>query len=190
MLKPTAKIDLPVHRARAYLEPGPVVLVTSCHAGERDVMTMGWHMVMEFSPSLLGCIISAGNHSFDLIRASGECAINLPTEALVDTVVAIGNCSGSDVDKFGTLELATEPGDVVKAPLLSACHANFECRLADDTLVDRYNLFIFEVVKARIARTPKNPRTLHYTGDGVFMISGKMISRRGGFRPALLGNGR
>lgn len=153
-------------------------------------MTMGWHMVMEFSPSLLGCIISADNHSFDLIRASGECVINLPTEEQVDTVVAIGNCSGSEVDKFKMLELATEVGDVVDAPLLTVCHANFECRLADDMLVDRYNLFIFEIVKARIARIPKNPKTLHYTGDGVFMVAGKMISRRGDFRPSFLGNGR
>ncbi|MFD2138243.1 hypothetical protein ACFSLT_28790 [Novosphingobium resinovorum] len=53
------KHDLPVHRARAFLEPGSILLVTSCHDGERNVMTMGWHMVLEFTPSLVGCMISA-----------------------------------------------------------------------------------------------------------------------------------
>ncbi len=53
-------------------------------------------------------------------------------------------------------------------------------------MVDRYNLFVFEVVKAHVAAVPKYPRTLHYTGDGQFMTAGKAISRRASFRPALL----
>jgi hypothetical protein len=42
------------------------------------------------------------------------------------------------------------------------------------------------VVKAHVATAPKHPRTLHYTGDGVFMVSGKIISRRSLFRPQML----
>ena len=187
---PHAKVDLPVHRVRAYLEPGPIVLVSSAWNGERNVMTMGWHTVMEFSPSLIGCVIAGGNHSFDLIRASGECVINLPTADMVDLVVAIGNCSGRDGDKFARLDIATGDAAKVAAPLLPDCFGHFECRVADDALVDRYNFFILEVVKAQIARRPKHPTTLHYTGDGVFLQSGKLLSRRSDFRAALLGNGR
>jgi len=47
-------------------------------------------------------------------------------------------------------------------------------------LVDKYNFFIWEVVAARVARTPKHPETLHYTGEGVFMVAGKVVSRRSG----------
>lgn len=187
---PTAKIDLPVHRVRAYLEPGPVVLVSSAWNGEHNVMTMGWHTVMEFSPSLVGCVIACGNHSFDLIRKSDECVINLPTADMIDPVVAIGNCSGADEDKFARLDIATVDATEVEAPLLIDCFGHFECRIVDDALVDRYNFFILEVVKAQIARRPKQPPTLHYTGDGVFLQSGKVVSRRADFRPALLGNGR
>jgi flavin reductase (DIM6/NTAB) family NADH-FMN oxidoreductase RutF len=184
------KVDLPVHRARAYLEPGPVLLVSSFHAGERNVMTLGWHTILEFSPSLVACMISSGNHSFDLIRDSGECVLNVPTLDLVDRVVEIGNCSGCDHDKFAELDLATGEAEMVAAPLLTDCHANFECRLADDRMVDEYNLFLFEIVKAHVAPRPKHPQTLHYTGDGVFVVAGKVVSRRADFRPALLGNGR
>ena len=70
--------------------------------------------------------------------------------------------------------------------LSTRCHASFECRLRDDALVDRYNFFIFEVVKAHVAASPKYPETLHYTGDGVFMVAGKTISRRAQFRPEIL----
>jgi flavin reductase (DIM6/NTAB) family NADH-FMN oxidoreductase RutF len=74
--------------------------------------------------------------------------------------------------------------------LLADCHACFECRLADDRMVDDYNLFLFEIVKAHVAPRPKHPRTIHYTGDGVFVVAGKVVSRRSDFRPALLGKGR
>ncbi|MDQ0391465.1 flavin reductase family protein [Labrys monachus] len=181
-----AKLDMPVSRIRRCLEPGPIVLVSSAWQGETNIMTMGWHTVMEFSPSLVGCVISAGNHSFRLVRESGECVINVPTTALTDEVVGIGNCSGADVDKFETFGLTPAPALKVSAPLIRECHANLECRLADDSLVDKYNFFIFEVVKAHVASSPHYPRTLHYTGDGVFMVSGKIISRRSKLRPGLL----
>ncbi len=75
---------------------------------------------------------------------------------------------------------------LVRAPLIRECHANLECRLADGGLIEKYNFFIFEVVAAHVARAPKYPQTLHYTGDGVFMVAGRIISRRSRFRPELL----
>src|SRR6202161_4009084 len=98
--KHAAKIDLPVSKVRRYLEPGPIVLVTSAFGGARNIMTMGWHTVMEFTPSLVGCLISPGNHRSELARRSGECVINLPTTPLTDQVVGVGNTSGAEIDKF------------------------------------------------------------------------------------------
>jgi flavin reductase (DIM6/NTAB) family NADH-FMN oxidoreductase RutF len=181
-----AKKDFPVSDVRRYLEPGPIVLVSSRHNGRNNIMTMGWHTVMEFTPSLVGCVIAEGNHSFGMIRASEECVINLPTTALTDRVVKIGNSSGAEIDKFAEFGLTAEKAREVDAPLIRECHANFECRLYDDALIGKYNFFIFEVVKAHVAPSPKHPDTLHYTGDGVFMVSGRIISRRSQFRPGML----
>ncbi len=173
-----SKQDFPVEQIRHWLEPGPVVLVSSRCGDQANIMTMGWHTVMEFSPSLVGCVISSANHSFGLIRDSGECVINLPTAAQADVVAKIGNSSGAQIDKFQQFGLTADPAAAVGAPLIRECHANFECRLVDDALVQRYNFFIFEVVKAHVARSPRHPQTLHYTGDGAFMLSGKTIRRK------------
>jgi flavin reductase (DIM6/NTAB) family NADH-FMN oxidoreductase RutF len=135
-------------------------------------MTMGWHMVMEFEPALIGCIISSANHSFEMIRKSKECVINVPQTALAKKVVGIGNTSGRDLDKFQKFRLTPVAGDKVKAPLIAECFANFECRLADARMITKYNLFVFEVVKAHVATAPDYPRTMHYRGDGVVMMSG------------------
>ncbi|HEX4077402.1 MAG TPA: flavin reductase family protein [Rhizomicrobium sp.] len=139
-------------------------------------MTMGWHTVMEFTPSLIGCVIARGNYSFDLIRRSREWVVNVPTTGLTDAVVGIGNSSGAEIDKFEHFGLTPRTATFVKAPMVAESHANFECRIADDALVRKYNFFIFEVVKAHVAKSPKHPETLHYTGDGVFMVSGKKSS--------------
>ena len=101
-------------------------------------------------------------------------------------VVGVGNCSGRDTDKFARFNLTAAKGAKVMAPVISECYANFECRLADGSLISKYNFFIFEVLKAHVAASPKHPQTLHYTGDGVFMIAGKVISRRSQFRPGML----
>lgn len=170
------KVEVPLEGVRRYLEPGPIVLLSSAYAGERNVMTMGWHTVMEFSPSLVGCVIASSNHSFELVRQSRECVINVPTTALVDAVVGIGTCSGADVDKFARYGLTVEDGCDV--PVIRECHANFICRLHDDSLVDKYNFFIWEVVAARAVPSPKHPETLHYTGAGEFRVAGKVISRK------------
>ena len=103
-----SKQNFPVERVRQYLEPGPIVLVSSRWRGKNNIMTMGWHMVMEFTPSLVGCLISGGNHSHRMIRNSGECVINLPTTKLTDEVIAIGNSSGAEIDKFKEFDLTAE----------------------------------------------------------------------------------
>lgn len=175
------KSAFPLDRVRKYLEPGPIVLVSSRFEGKTNIMTMGWQTVMEFTPSLVGCVIAGGNYSFDLIRQSRECVINLPTTKLTDQVVGIGNSTGSEIDKFQTFGLTAEKASKVGASLIAECHANFECRIYDDALVDRYNFFIFEVVAAHVAPSPEFPETLHYTGDGVFMVSGKIIDLRSMF---------
>lgn len=186
MKKYKRKNNFPVSQVRRYLEPGPIVLVSSRRKGKTNIMAMDWHSVMEFTPSLVGSIISGGNHSFHMIRNSGECVINLPTTALIDTVVGIGNTSGAEIDKFKEFGLTPDEAQEVEEPLIRECYANFECRLYDHSLIDKYNFFILEDAKTHVAASPKHPQTLHYTGDGVFMLSGKIISRKSLLRSEML----
>ncbi len=176
-MKTYVKKDFPVSNVRRFLEPGPIVLVSSSWKEKSNIMTMGWHMIMEFTPSLVGCYIWDENHSFQMIRKSKECVINVPTLDIATKVVCIGNSSGREIDKFATFQLTPRPAKKVKAPLIQECYANFECKLVDSSLINKYSLFIFEVVKAHVATSPKFPQTIHYRGDGLFMIAGPTISK-------------
>ena len=166
---------------RRLIEPGPIVLVSSHWKGQNNVMTMGWHMVMEFST--IGCYIWEQNHSFDMIRKSKECVINIPTYDIVRKVITIGNSTGGEIDKFKEFKLTPEKASKVKAPLIRECYANFECKLVDASLIKKYKLFVFDVVKAHVATSPRFPRTVHYRGDGRFMVSGKEVDLDRYFEP-------
>lgn len=185
-MKTYQKRNFPVSEIRRFLEPGPIVLVSSFWKGETDIMTMGWHTVLEFSPSLVGCMITSSNHSFDLIRKSKECVINIPEVHLAKTVVDIGNCSGTEVEKFAEFNLTPKLAAKVKAPLIHECYAHLECKVVDQRLVKKYNFFILEVVKAQAAVSPKYPRTIHYRGDGMFMVAGESLNLRSRFKPEML----
>jgi flavin reductase (DIM6/NTAB) family NADH-FMN oxidoreductase RutF len=63
--------------------------------------------------------------------------INVPARKLATTVVKVGNSSGRDM-----------PAERVSAPLVAEYFANLECKFTD-TRLNKYNLFILEVLKAR-----------------------------------------
>jgi flavin reductase (DIM6/NTAB) family NADH-FMN oxidoreductase RutF len=176
------KRSLPLSRVYGLLEPGPVVLVTTLREGRPNIMTMSWHMMIEFEPPLIGCVLSNRNHSFAALKATRECVINIPTVEIIDQVVACGNTSGSDTDKFAAFGLTARPARCVQPPLVKECFANLECRVADTKLVNTYCLFILEVVKAWKDPAVKQPRTLHHMGHGRFMVAGDIIKTKSRMR--------
>lgn len=167
--------DLPLSKVYQLLEPGPVVLLATTHRGRANVMTMSWHMMMEFTPPLIACIVSSANHSFSALRRTRECVIAVPASKLAGKAVKVGNCSGRDTDKFAEFRLTAIPATQVSAPLVAECFANLECKVIDTTLVNRYNLFVLEVVKAWRDPNQANPKTIHHHGYGAFSVDGRMV---------------
>jgi flavin reductase (DIM6/NTAB) family NADH-FMN oxidoreductase RutF len=173
-----AKKAYPLSRVYGLLEPGPVVLLTTAHAGQVDVMAMSWHTMLEFEPPLVGCVVSNRNYSYELLKASRECVINIPTVDIAEKVARCGNSTGSRTDKFTKFGLARSPADVVAAPLIDECFASLECRVVDTGMVTRYCFFVVEVLKAWVDPGWKHPRTLHHRGHGNFMVAGDAIRLR------------
>lgn len=169
------KKSLPLADVYRLLEPGPVVMVTTARRGVPNIMTMSWFTMMEFTPPLVGCVISGRNYSFDALVSTRECVLNIPDAGLARQMVGVGNCHGPKVDKFAKFRLTPVPASQVAPPLVSECFANLECRVADARMVNKYNFFVLEVVKAWIAPGAKSAQTLHHRGRGVFAVDGEII---------------
>ncbi len=138
--------------------------------------------MVEFEPPLIACVVSSANYSFAALRATGECVIAIPALRLAQKVVAVGNCSGRDVDKFAAFGLTPAPAKRVAPPLVAECFANLECKVADTRLVASYNLFILEVLKAWKDPAQKNPKTIHHHGYGTFVADGRTIKLKSRMR--------
>jgi len=173
---------LPLAEVYRVLEPGPVVLLTTRHRGRANVMTMSWHMMVEFEPPLVACVVSGNDYSFDALCKTRECVIAVPSRKLARQVVQVGNSSGRDLDKFAAFKLTPVAASSVKPPLIAECFANLECRVADTRLVNSYNLFVLEVVRAWRDPKQKNPKTIHHTGYGRFVVDGKAITLKSKMR--------
>jgi flavin reductase (DIM6/NTAB) family NADH-FMN oxidoreductase RutF len=167
--------ELPLQRAFMLIEPGPVVLVSTAHKGRPNVMTMTWHMVVDFTPQF-ACIIGPWDFSFNALMATRECVIAIPTVEMAAKVVDIGSCSGRDVDKFKKFRLTALPAEHVQAPLIGECLANIECRVTDTRLVNKHGLFVLEGIKAWVDPKHKEKRTFHANGDGTFTVDGRKIN--------------
>jgi flavin reductase (DIM6/NTAB) family NADH-FMN oxidoreductase RutF len=86
------KRSFPLDKIRRFLEPGPVILISSIYKHQRNIMACGWHMMLDYEQ--VGCFIWDQNESREMIRRSRECVINVPTIDLVDAVIGIGNEHG------------------------------------------------------------------------------------------------
>lgn len=170
--------NYPLEKVYRLMEPSPIVLVTTFHRGKQNIMTMGFHMMVQHAPPLIGVVIGPWDHSYKALKATRECVIAIPGADLAEKVVDIGNCSGENIDKFKNFRLTPAAAQNVQAPLIEQCIANIECEVEDTQLVNRYNLFILKAVKVWVNANRKEQRTLHHQGNGTFKIDGKTIDLR------------
>ena len=166
---------LAIEKAFLLIEPGPVVLVTTRHAGQNNIMAISWTMVMDFTPRFA---ITTGewNHSFAALRKTRECVIAIPTVDMLDKVVGIGTCSGKETDKFAKFRLTPVRARLVGAPRIRECYANIECQVTD--FVKDHPIVVLRALAAYTDGSRKEKRTLHAVGDGTFIVDGRKLDRK------------
>ncbi len=178
-----------VELAKAYLlmNHGPVTLVSTASGALQNVMAASWAMPLDFSPPKVAVVIDKTAFSRELIEASGEFVLNIPSRAIAEQVLAVGSCSGRGIDKFAQCGLVAEPASVVGAPLVGGCVAWLECKVIPEPHNEQhYDLFLAEVVAAwadsRVFsgghwHFPSDDlRTLHYLAGGNFIATGDAFS--------------
>lgn len=167
--------EVPVERALTFIEPGPVVLVTTAEGNRNNVMTISWTMAIDFDQHM---VLTTGswNHSFGTLMATGECCVCIPPASMAETVVAIGMVSGRDTDKFARFHLHGEKGKLVQAPLIRECMACLECRVVD--YLEPYSFVVLKVLRVVENEEVQDRRILHAVGDGTFFADGQKFDLR------------
>ncbi|KAA8913441.1 hypothetical protein TRICI_003201 [Trichomonascus ciferrii] len=171
--------SFPLKRTCELIEPGPIVLVTTRtpETGEANVMTMGFHMMVEHYPPKISFVLGPWDYSYETLRKTKECVISIPPANLAETVVDIGNCSGEDCNKFAQFQLTSKEASKISPPLINECMANLECKVVET--LPRHNMFIAKVVAAwQHKKLLQEQPMIHHKGDGVFSVDdvGKSIN--------------
>jgi flavin reductase (DIM6/NTAB) family NADH-FMN oxidoreductase RutF len=131
--------------------------------------------MIDFQPPLVAIVVGDQSYSFNALKETKECVINIPTVKLISKVISVGNTSGSKIDKFKKFNLSQENALHVKAPIISECYANLECKVIDAKMSSKYNIFILEVLKAWVTPLKKRALTIHHCGNGTFVVDRKVI---------------
>ena len=133
--------------------PSPAGLVTSISFdGRQNVLTLGEIFNVSIAtPVILGIAIRKERYSHELISATREYVVNLPTAAMVRTVDLCGTMSGRNVDKFDVLPLTPVPAEHVRPPLIAECPVNIECRVIGIQEIGDHDLFLGEALAMHIA---------------------------------------
>lgn len=179
----------PPRRVYRLINHGPTTLISSAASGRRNVMSAAWVVPLDFEPPLLGVVLASDTLTCELVRASREMVVSLPTREMVDLAYAVGTVSGREVDKFSAYGIRTSPASLVSPPLIEGCAAWLECKVrTEPALEEQYGLFVGEVVAAwaddRVfadglwAFSDARLRTIHHLTKGIFLVTGERVDAR------------
>ncbi len=126
--------------------PAGATIVTSHARGRDNAMAVAWHSAVSRKPPFYLVSISPKRFTHGLVVESGEFVVNFMPREKGKLVALVGGCSGSEVDKFRTFQIAARPGSRVKAPVLADAYAAYECRVVGRHTYGDHDLFVGEVL--------------------------------------------
>lgn len=185
-----ARLPVDLAKASRLLNHGPTVLVSSAHAGRRNLMAAAWSMPLDFDPPKVAVVIDRATLTRELVEASGVFALQVPSVAQARLTLQAGSRSGRDwPEKFADLVPGHFGAICIDVPLVEGCLAWLECRVlpSSQAVSGPHDLFLAEVLAAwaddRVFRdghwhfeeAPAELRSLHYIAGGHFYAIGEAL---------------
>ena len=133
---------------RATMQMPCSVTILTAHADNVQGAMTASSMYVSQVPPLLAVSVSKTFASYHLIEKSKEFAINLIADNQRDLAEQFGSVHGHETDKLKEFGVNTEPSNTIKAPLITGCFANIECRVKSSLwdVEGNHAIYIAEVV--------------------------------------------
>ena len=88
--------------------------------------------------------------SYDYIKETMECVVNLPSRDMVKIVDYCGVRSGKVEDKIKHFNLELESGENITTPSLKKAPIALECKVTNITKLGTHDMFLCEVVGVKV----------------------------------------
>ena len=129
-----------------FIYPIPAVMVTSGTMEKSNIMTVAWTGIQNTNPAIVYISVRPERYSYNLIKETGEFAINLTNEQLAYATDWCGVKSGAKFDKFKEMHLTKQKGNFVKCPLIAESPVSVECKVKEIKELGSHHMFTAEVL--------------------------------------------
>ncbi len=120
--------------------------LVSCSDGERDnLITVAWTGIINSEPPKTYISLRPERYSYDIIKKSGEFAINLPSSHIVRSIDFCGCRSGRDTDKFAACALTKETASEISCPIVGESPLSLECRVFEIVPLGSHHMFMADI---------------------------------------------
>lgn len=142
--------EITIGQAQRLTSPAPFgILSTNDGEGKTNLMAVSWWTYLTNHPPMLGVCLSNKGYSGELIRRTGEFALNIVGEELKEEGLKCGQCSGRSTDKCVQFGIDTVPAENISAGVIPSSKVIFECRLADALPVGDHTFYVGEIISVR-----------------------------------------
>lgn len=133
------------------LAPVPPVMVSCGTVEKPNIITIGWTGLINTIPPKTYISVRPSRFSYDIIKESGEFAINLTPVSLVKEADWCGIHTGRKVDKFAKCKLTPDAANEISAPLIMECPISLECKVFDIIPLGSHDMFLADIVAVDVA---------------------------------------
>ena len=135
-----------VWKPAALLAPVPAVFVTCGTMDKPNVFTVAWTGIVCTDPTMTYISVRPQRHSYNIIKESGEFAINLASASMCRGLDTCGVLTGAKVDKFKKCSLIPEKASQISAPIIEASPLSLECKVDRIIPLGTHDMFLSRVV--------------------------------------------
>ena len=139
----------------ALIAPVPPAMISCGNTadGTANIITIAWTGIVNTIPPKTYISVRPSRHSYNLIKESGEFAINLTTADLVKKADYCGIYTGAKVNKFEKCDLHPEQASEISCPIIEESPLSLECRVTDVIPMGTHHMFLADIVAVDVDET-------------------------------------
>ncbi len=129
-----------------FVYPIPAVMISCGNMEKSNIITVAWTGVLNTNPAMVYISVRPERYSYNLIKETGEFAINLTNRELAFATDWCGVKTGSKVDKFKEMNLTKEEAKLISCPLIKESPVSIECKVKEIRELGSHHMFVAEVL--------------------------------------------
>ena len=140
-----------IWKSGTFIYPLPAVMVSCGDMEKSNIITVAWTGIMNTNPAMCYISVRPERYSYNIIKETGEFAINLTTKELAYATDWCGVKTGAKVDKFKEMKLTKQKAENIKCPLIEESPISIECKVKEIQELGSHHMFIADVLSIDVA---------------------------------------